>query len=275
MVIENGLIGWLITIDMCKAFDLLDFKILLCKLKLYGCSDLTVKWFKSYLMGRTQNVIFNGVNSKGHPVQYGIPQGSILGPLLFVVYINDLACHLENVSISMYADDTTICTFAKSLNILQDVLSTAMSNVSTWCDNNHHLINLKKTNYMLVCSRQKMSHLKCFSLKINLYGEYIKMKSDVKVLGITIDEHLSWSCHIDRVCTKISQLIGVLFRMRHFLDFKTMFMFYNSYILPQIDYGINMWGNSAACFIKIYKYYKIMLHVSYLMLTGIPLVMFY
>ena len=66
-------IGGLITIDMCKAFDLLDFKILLCKLKLYGCSDLTVKWFKSYLMGRTQNVIFNGVNSIGHPVQYGIP----------------------------------------------------------------------------------------------------------------------------------------------------------------------------------------------------------
>ena len=67
----------------------------------------------------------------------------------------------------MYADDTTIYTFAKILNILQDVLSTAMSNVSTWCDNNHLLINLKKTNYMLVCSRQKKSHLKCFSLKIN------------------------------------------------------------------------------------------------------------
>ena len=86
---------------MCKAFDLLDFKILLCKPKLYGCSDLTVKWFKSYLMGKRQNVFFNGVNSKGHPVQYGIHQGSNLGPLLFVVYINDLACHLENLSISM------------------------------------------------------------------------------------------------------------------------------------------------------------------------------
>ena len=125
-----------------------------------------------------------------------------------------------------------------------------MSTVSTWCDNNHLLINLKKTNYMLVCSRQKKSNLKCFSLKINLYGEYIKMQSDVKVLGITIDEHLSLNCHIDRVCTKISQLIRVLFRMRHFLDFKTKIMFYNSYILPQIDYGINMWGNSAACYKK-------------------------
>ena len=93
-------------------------------------------------MGRTQNVFFNGVNSKGHPVQYGIPKGCSLGPLLFVIYINDLACSLENVSISMYADDTTIYTFAKSLNILQDVLSTAMSKVSIWCDNNYLLINL-------------------------------------------------------------------------------------------------------------------------------------
>ena len=146
---------------------------------------------------------------------------------------------------------------------------------NTWCDNNHLLINFKKTNYMLVCSRQKKSHLKCFSLKINLYGEYIKMKSDVKVLGITVDEHLSWSCHIDRVCTKISQLIGVLFCMRHFLDFKTKIMFYNSYILPQIDYGINMWKNQLHVIQKKYKYYKIRLHVSYLMLTGIPLVMCY
>ena len=85
-------------------------------------------------------------------------------------------------------------------------------------------------------------------MSYELFSYFFKMKSDV--LSITIDEHLSWSCHIDRVCTKILQLIGVLFRMRHFLDFKTKIMFYNSYILPHIDYGINMWGNSAACYIK-------------------------
>ena len=139
---DGNLVGCL-ALDLSKAFDLINFDILLEKLRLYGCSASMLKWFYSYLHGRTQSVsINNNISSSKEPMTYGVPQGSILGPLLFNIFINDLPLHLKYCSIEMYADDTTLYTVGKNIVDLKHDLNADAQNMTNWFHNNRLMLNV-------------------------------------------------------------------------------------------------------------------------------------
>jgi hypothetical protein len=247
--IDGGDLVGLLAIDLRKAFDMLNINILLNKLQLYGCSKNTVNWFSSYLNGRSKKICVNNNYSEAELIMNGVPQGSILGPLMFILYINDLPCHIKDCDTEMYADDTSVTCIAKSISELQVKLSDTVNVISNWCKENRLIINVSKSYYMVLCSRQKRIHLESSVLNISLYGKEIMYKDCIKVLGLYIDHHLTWKNHIEQLCVKLSKLIGLLYRIRFYLDRDTNVLFYNSYVLPHLDYAINVWGGASNCYI--------------------------
>ncbi len=132
-----------VLLDLRKVFDLVDIDVLLHKLSLYQCNDLTINWFKSYLQGREQCVIFKGNFSKTNTVTHGVPQDSILGPLLFVTFMNDLPLYIDSPC-DMYADDSTIHVTLKTIEELESKLNIDLKNVQIWCQKTEWLSMLKK-----------------------------------------------------------------------------------------------------------------------------------
>jgi retron-type reverse transcriptase len=148
--IDNDYMNGVILLDLRKAFDLIDHDLLLHKLKLYKCSNNTIKWFSSYLKGRSQCTVFKGKLSDKLPINTGVPQGSILGPLLFILFINDLPMVLEASDADMYADDSTLTAQAQSVPELEQKLTVDADIVSEWCADNHMAANATKTKVMLI-----------------------------------------------------------------------------------------------------------------------------
>ena len=164
-----------------KAFNLLNHDILLAKLKCYGVSENTLKWFKSYLSDRRQYVHFNGTKSSELQCNYGIPQGSILGPLMFILYTNGLPVHLHQLSIHMYADDTIIYFISEDLNVVKQTINNELNNFSQWCKDNRLIFNANKTHLMFFCSYQKR-RFSPYSLDLSIDGEVVDSLNTDKLL---------------------------------------------------------------------------------------------
>ena len=166
--IDNNLLNGVIFLDLKKAFDTMDHAILLGKLKLYGVSSQSLNWFRSYLSDRKQLTFIDGVQSDFCNITCGIPQGSILGPLLFTIYINDLpSCNLFSKP-RMYADDTTLTTSAEDPCVLEHKMNYDMNLIQSWLSANKLTLNVKKTKYMLIGSQFKLSQINSdFTVKVN------------------------------------------------------------------------------------------------------------
>ena len=238
---DNNLIGC-INIDLRKAFDLLDSEILCKKLKSYGCSDKTISWFCSYLKDRKQTVYIHSIESDVLPIKYGVPQGSILGPLLFILYINDPPLCLKYSYVHMYADDTSLYVVGKSLNELNTIINTELEHVSNWCNLNKLVVNNMKTNCMLICTPKKRSRLLNDKLDVYIKNTPLENVDSQKVLGILIDHSLKFEAHVDNVCNKLAKLLYLFNQIKHCLTYNGKQMFYNSYFLPCIDYCVTAWG---------------------------------
>ena len=221
-----------------KAFDTVNHQILLQKLYRYGIRGVPLLWFKSYLENRSQYVAVENVKSNPLTIQCGVPQGSILGPLLFLIYVNDMPNCLEKANIRTFADDTTLFNSSKSLQDLEKTINEEFKHLFSYCSANKLSVNFKETHYMTISSPQKAN-----KLKLNIHS--IEEKNYIKYLGIYMDKNLNWAPRIQRIISKTYKNVGILFKLRHFLPLNALKQIYYSLTYPYLHYGIMSWGNTC------------------------------
>ena len=242
MNIDRGLINAVVFLDLKKAFDTVDNEILLRKLQCYGIRQSSYKWFASYLDNRTEVCQINCCKSTPKSLKCGVPQGTILGPLLFLLYINDLPNCLQFSQPRMHADDTSLTFASADVQDVNDCLNYDLSKVYTWLSANKLTLNLTKTEFILIASRQKLSNLSdCPSLTIN--NMTVEQVASTKSPGVYIDQTLNWESHIENICEKIASAIGAIKRIRHQIPFSVVINVYNSLVQPHFDYCCEMWEN--------------------------------
>ena len=238
--INKNRVALLLMIDFSKAFDLVEHSILLGKLYHYGIRGPAYDWLKSYLSRRSQFVSVNGTDSNSKEIHYGVPQGSILGPLLFVIYTNDLPNLDKLAKFILYAIDANIIITGNDMCEVKRKAEDLAAQLLTWVNANGLLLNLKKTNYMVFCKRNVNKEI---DLVIN--GTPIKHVSEAKFLGVIIDEGLTWKAHITGLRAKMSRYTGVLFKIKHLLPQEARILIFNSFVQSHINYCSLVWGFSA------------------------------
>ena len=201
----------------------------------FGFSYNELKWFKSYLNNREQQWFVNGQMSSHRRILCGVPQGSILGPLLFLLYINDLPECLNNTVPSLYADDTEIYTSSNDSVDLINKLNQDLNNVSNWMDENKLRIHPKKSKHMFVGSNYNIKNKVC-NLPISINNVSVPRVSNQKCLGVILDEKLSWENHIDMTCKKGGAGIAVIKRVKPFIPKENLQALYNAIVQPYFDY---------------------------------------
>ena len=250
-------------LDLSKAFDTLDHTVLLDKLKYYGVQNNALNWFASYLSNRYQYVDFNGTFSSKLPLTTGVPQGSILGPLMFIIYINDIHEVSDKFHSILYAADTTLesplCTFDTSAVNNKFNTDTLSSNINDelhliyeWLCLNKLSLNIKKTKFMIFHDRQRC--IETLIPKLNINGNQIERVKEFIFLGILFDEHMSWESHINKTSVKITKTLGIMSRLKRYLPRNILLiLIYNSLIMPYIQYGIMCWGHKPGRIMKLQK----------------------
>lgn len=225
-----------IFLDLAKAFDTVNHNILLKKLNHYGIRGVPHNWFKNYLMNRYQYVNLNGTKSEKLPVTCGVPQGSILGPLLFLLYINDLNLVSNLLTFIMFADDTNLFIKGHNINSLTLTLNLELDKISDWFNANLLSLNIKKTNYILF-GNKKMSDVAIFINRENIVRVH-----ETKFLGIIIQANLKWNIHISMIKNKIAKSIGVINKAKYLLTSSHLKLLYHTLIEPYLNYCCMIWA---------------------------------
>ena len=230
-------------LDLSKAFDLVNHKLLLQKLAMYGFSQKAILWFDSYLTNRTQQVYISGKLSESNTISIGVPQGSVLGPLLFLVYINDLPLSISSCVLDLFADDATLSSSDPSVLSLTNRLNADLENFQDWCKKNKMVLNIPKTKAMFISSRNAANRIMENPPDLKISNETIQLSSNEKLLGVNIDNTLSWTFQVENTVKKCNSLLYLLNRIKCYLTIPVRKLFYNAYILPHLDYCCTIWGN--------------------------------
>ena len=234
---------------------MLDHKILIDKLQNYGIRGISLMWFESYLSKRTQYVEIDNFTSSPQTIMTRVPQGSILGPLLFLIYMNDMRRASSLFKFILYADDTTLFSaldYSPSLDILaySELINRELSRVGEWLIINRLSINITKTKYMLFHPRQMdVSHMR---LEPTLNGEKLEQVDSYHFLGVVIDKHISWK-YTEMLSNKISKYCGVLSRLKNYLPLFILRTLYFSMVHSHLRYSLLTWGFDSNRIVKLQK----------------------
>ena len=233
--INNGLTSLAAFVDLRKAFDTVNHGILERKLKCYGINGSNLRWCENYLTGRTQKSLVNGVRSSSREITCGVPQGSVLGPLFFILYVNDLQHAVMDSEVQLYADDTVIFTSGVTPEEAEHKLQPSLDVFSHWCHVNKLSINAGKTKLMVFGTRHKVKKAK--KVRLNLEGAPLQIVPTYKYLGFTLDSTLSFNYQVKCIANMVSYKASVLSKIRKFLKEDVALKIYKSMILPYFDYG--------------------------------------
>uniref|UniRef100_A0A4W5Q9E1 Reverse transcriptase domain-containing protein n=1 Tax=Hucho hucho TaxID=62062 RepID=A0A4W5Q9E1_9TELE len=244
MVDKGGVVG-AVFLDLRKAFDTVNHQVLIAKLSTFNFSPSAIKWIESYLTGRTQYVSVNNHRSLVLNLRTGVPQGSILGPLLFSLYINDLPSVCPDINTLMYADDTVIYVHAKTKHLAAAKLTTAMDQITNWLNRSCLQLNVDKTVGMFFTKRQ------CNIVSnITISGQNISIVPQVKYLGVIIDSNLSFKAHIKKVCNRVKFSLANFRYIRNALTFNAAKLFMDAMIVSHLTYCLTSWGQTNSLSLK-------------------------
>ena len=252
--IDKGQYCMGVFIDLSKAFDTINHNILLEKLNIYGIRGLPNDTIRDYLCNRKQYVLLNNCKSQMLPLTVGVPQGSILGPLLFLLYINDIVDCCSHLNFILFADDTNILYANDNLITLIKIINTELSKLSDWFKANWLSLNLAKTSYMTF-GYKNYSVSKCvssddsgqiFHLNLKIDDTVIDKVETTKFLGVMIDPKFLWHNHISYLSAKIAKSLYILSRIRFKLSRKYLIQLYHSLIYPHLNYCNILWGNASS-----------------------------
>ena len=245
--IDKGKFGCGIFIDLRKAFDTVNHNILLNKLDHYGIRGIELNWFESYLKERQQYVFLNGESSDLKSITCGVPQGSVLGPLLFLLYINDLPNISKILDFYLFADDTNIYYQDDSLIKLEKIINKDLRALYLWLNVNRLSLNIDKTNFVIFHPFNKP--LK-YNVTILIHKKAISEQNSIKYLGIIIDSTLSWKDHVIHLSKKLSRVVGILYKLKHFVNKKIMNNIYYALFYSHVIYAIEVWGSTSNIYIN-------------------------
>ena len=217
---DNGKFSRGVFIDLKKTFDTINHEILLAKLENYGIRGVINSWFRSYLTNRKQTTEVNNIVASAETTLCGVPQGSVLGSLLCLLYINDIYKSYSLFAFYLFADDTSIILANNNLKELASIANRGLGNVNEWLNANKLSLNIKKSNFVIFRPRQKnmpfIPRIRILDSVTNTYAN-LEMKDYVKYLGLMIDSNLSWKYHIESICHKITKSIEIIARIRYFV----------------------------------------------------------
>lgn len=239
--LDDGLFVAGLFFDLTRAFDCLIFKFILDKLYSLGFRDVFLDWIESYLSNRCMVVKIHECLSSKCCTSLGVPQGSVLGPLLFILFINDLPYHITADKLTIFAEDTSLAVAAGSSGELMERCTLVITEFNKWCVSNALILNVDKTECLFF--NQEMSNNP--HLNIPLGNTSILPKNSVKFLGVFMDNELRWSDHVDHVSKKLNSAYYAINKIRDCLPFSSIMQVYYSLVFSHLSYNIVLWGNTS------------------------------
>ena len=236
---ENKQITCAIFLDIAKAFDSVNHQLLLNKLECYGVRGLPQQLIESYLSDRSQYTIIDNNASSPLPITCGVPQGSVLAPFLFSVFINDLP-NVTYMQTTLFADDACFSYGSTNIDNLEQKVNSELTKIGTWFQENKLALNIDKTHFILIHRKNKNT-----DIQINLNGTRLSQKSQIKYLGVIIDEKLNWKPQVNSCVTKLNKCLWAISKLRRFTNTSTLRLIYFSFAYPYLQYGISSWGGAC------------------------------
>ena len=236
--LDDGLLVAGLFFDLSKAFDTLDSEFMKCKLHALGVRGNTLRLIMSYLANRKFCVDVEGSTSSVFVTNTGVPQGSVLGPLLFLLYINDMPSYINADHLTLYADDTTAAVSASSGEGLTAKIEVVMSDFKAWCWSNKLVLNLEKTVIILFTPTKR----KVIKLHLN---NNCRLDNSTKFLGLYLDQNLTWENQVDAVCKKLKNNFYLLLNIKTKFSRSSLITVYYALIYSHLNNNIILWGNSV------------------------------